>query len=220
MGVNYVFSEGTKTEPHYVEELKKDIADRYHIRPNDIRIFASVSRYPKNTVDLLKFAEDTVNKAKSKGKWVDNVWIFFDKDDFEEAKYKKVFEETNRLNTRKTGNAYRFPCDSDGTAWIACGSNRCFELLFCLYFSYFQTKVSSTQDYIDFLNSQMKAQGIKYEKSCPCIHSSLTHCGGSIQKAIKNGRKLSLCNGHENPSTEAYLFCEFVFKYLKESQEK
>jgi hypothetical protein len=222
-GINYVFAEGTKTERYYVENIKKNIASKYSVHPNDINIVIPPMNQTKNTVELVKFAISEINKIRKSGKSVDNVWIFFDKDDFPAERYQQTFDLIKSLTSNDSEekyNDYGFLCDSKNTAWIPCWSNRCFELFYCLYFEYFQKAVSSTEEYIESINKQLKTIGFSYEKNQDGIHDCLTKCGGRLTDAIKYAKKLNESNQKGNPSSGAYKFPEFFYKYLSDYQKQ
>ena len=217
-GMNLVYSEGTKTEPYYVESIKRSIADKYLIQPNDIDIITvNKNNESTNTIYLVQKAIDDVNKRIKKRELIDNVWIFYDKDDFNQNDYEKAFDAINSLNNSKLPNNNGFKYDTNtNIAWHACWSNEAFELWLCLYF-YYDQAVHSRDQYRQILNNipSLKKIGFMYSKNIENIHSVLTKAGGSIEHAIKYSKKLELINKRGNPSTGVYKFAEFFLKYMK-----
>lgn len=55
-GRHLVYSEGTRTEPLFVEDIKSCIAGKYKVRPDDIEIVQCGKGRSFNTVSLAKFA--------------------------------------------------------------------------------------------------------------------------------------------------------------------
>ena len=62
-GKHLVYSEGTKTEPYYVNDIKNCISKKYNCQPNEITII-SVNEDGKsyNTTGLVSYAQNNVEK--------------------------------------------------------------------------------------------------------------------------------------------------------------
>lgn len=75
-GNHLVFAEGSKTEPLYIENLKKVMAKNCRCSIGDITILIADNDGPKNTLRLFHYAEDNVNKKRNNGYRIDDVWIF------------------------------------------------------------------------------------------------------------------------------------------------
>lgn len=59
-GRHLVYSEGTKSEPNYIESIKKAISKKYDCEPNDINIVCANGEKSYNTTGLIKFVESDV----------------------------------------------------------------------------------------------------------------------------------------------------------------
>ena len=215
-GKNLVYSEGTKTEPYYVENIKNCIAENFLINPNNIDIIpVNKEKKSYNTIYLVEYAINDVNKRIKNGEIIDNVWVFFDKDSF--TGYEKAFKKIDELNdSEKTNNNCFKYNKKTNVSWHNCWSNEAFELWLCLYFNYDQAS-HSRDDYEDKLNNYpaLKKVNFDYAKNKKNIHTILTEAGGDIEKAIKFAKKLNKLNGRGNPSTGVYKFAEFFLPYMK-----
>lgn len=214
-GVHLVYSEGTKTEPYYIDNIKKNIADKYNREPNDIQIISCTKSKSYHTVELVKYARKDVAKRLSRGDTIDHVWIFFDKDNFED--FEEAYELINKQNDSCCVNNDGFKYNKEtGIAWHPCWSNQCFELWLLLYFGYYNVQ-HNRKEYKCHLENvpSLKAKGFKYAKNLVDIHDTLTAHGGSISKAIMYAKKLEKENKIGDPSTGAYRFAEYFRNYMK-----
>ena len=214
-GVHLVYSEGTKTEPFYIENIKKNIASKYNCPQNAVEIIVATGKESYSTLGLVSYAKDDVKKRLQNKEKIDHVWIFFDKDDFNG--FEDAHEEILRQNNSKNENVEGFLFDEDtGITWHSCWSNECFELWLCLYFDYYHVP-QKRNEYKKHLENQPKLKKInfKYKKSLECIHNILTENGGSIENAIKFAKKLEKLNHQDNPSTGVYQFVEYFNPYMK-----
>lgn len=216
-GYHIVYSEGTKTEPLYVDSIKKAIANKYRCNPNDIEIIAA-SKKSYNTIGLVNYAINDIAKRLRAGSSIDHVWIMFDKDSFPEGDFNAANNLINSKNNSSNINSDGFNYDKEtGICWHSCWSNEAFELWLCQYFNYYSIP-HSRKDYISYLQSikQLKNSGVIYKKNMKDIHQIFEKCGGSIDKAIKNAKKLCKINGFNNPSIGMYLFAEYFNPYMKQ----
>lgn len=213
-GRHLVYSEGTKTEPYYVQNIKECIASKYKVRPNDIELISVGNGKSLNTKSLAKHAMKDVDQRRSNGEAIDHVWVFFDKDSFPLSHYKEAYEMIIKKNT--STNDEGVPCDKDGIAWHALPSNECFELLLLLYFNY-ETSAGSRKTYAKRIEANVRKTipGWTYAKNLQGIHSTMIAAGGKINKAVKFGRKLEKENGLGNPTSLAYRFLEYFQLYLE-----
>lgn len=210
-GRHLVYAEGTKTEPLYVEDLKAFASEELSVSKDDIEIVSVKAAKSKHTIDLVKYAIEDVKKRKKKSETITDVWVFYDKDDFED------FDEAFRLIKEQGKN------DSD-IAWHACWSNECFEVWVYHYFENLQTAMSR-KNYIDKINGFLKEKGCrkKYKKNMEGLHHFLTVYGGSIEKATKWMKKKdedSKSDKKPNPSSGIYQFAEFILAYIKNKKSK
>jgi len=215
MGKHIIYSEGTKTEPNYVDSIKKSIANKYNVLPNEIDIVI-VKDKSYSTLGLVKYVEKDI-KEKLKSINIDHVWIFFDKDDFEADDFSNAISKIESKNNSKSLSAFNLKTDKNNITWHACYSNESFELWYLLYFNYIDTALSR-QNYIDMLkkNEELKRIDFNYSKNENNLHEILTRAGGSITNAIKNAKRIKEKNGYENPSTNVCEFAEFFKPYLNE----
>lgn len=216
-GRHLVYTEGTKTEPLYVTNLKEEIAKHLNVSERQIEIITVTTKKSKHTLELVEYAKKDVQERRHRGETVDFVWIFYDKDsydDFDDT-YKAIFE----MNNKHDGKDDTVPCDSFDTSWFACWSNECFEVWAYHYFENLITPLPR-EDYIKKINQFLKKNGCKqtYEKNLENLHSFLTNNGGSIDKAIKLMKSKDVPRFKKpNPSSGIYQFAEYICAYLSKS---
>lgn len=207
LGRNLIYAEGTVTEINYVKELRGLIAEKLGVRANQVELIPVPMSHTKHTLDLIKFAYGDVNKRLKKEETVDNVWIFYDKDDFPDfsvasPKIKSLKKKLPEIE------------------WYDCWSVECFEVWLYHYFENLVVPLSRNQ-YIGKINAFLKKHHSTeiYEKTCDHIHKLLTDNGGDIKRAINLVSKksdLSLMP-RPNPSTGVWLFADFVVSYLEKT---
>lgn len=111
----YILSEGTKTEPYYIESIAQRINEKY--REFSTGRFIIVQGTGRNTKGLLEYARNTVNKEFPQA---EVVWLMYDKDDFPLDNFDNTqYSAEDKVDMRE----YR-------VAW----SNECIELWFLLHF--------------------------------------------------------------------------------------
>lgn len=189
-GTHLVYSEGTKTEPYYINNIKKNIAAKYNRKPNEIKIISAIKEKSYHTVDLVEYAVNDVNVKLTEGYTIDHVWIFFDKDNFKD--FEKAHKLILELNDSQKNNNDGFEYNKETKiSWHSCWSNQCFELWLCLYFNYYNVP-HNRKEYKDNLekNPLLKKVQFEYEKNLENIHDILTDNGGDIKKAIMYAKKL------------------------------
>ena len=215
-GRHLIYSEGIKTEPKYVENIKKLIASKYNCKPNDIEIINANGDQSYSTIGLVNVMKSDVKKRLKSGENINHVWVFFDKDEFEVQAFNEAIFSIENLNDSKDLNDDSFKYNTqDGISYHACYSNESFELWLLLYFNYCESKLNRS-DYVYKLNEIIKKydKSMSYEKNANNIHDLLIKCGGNIENAIKNANKLTEINGWDNPSTTVYLFAEYFKPYM------
>lgn len=219
-GRHLVYSEGTKTEPYYIEDIKKCISKKYNCNPNEIEIIP-VNKNGKSysTIGLVEYAENDVKKRLKTKEIINHIWIFFDKDEFSQDDFNnahKIICSKNNSN-KKNIDGFNFEKETSIT-WHSCWSNEAFELWLCLYFNYLEAKMNRKQ-YIEKINNvpELRKIGFNYEKNLENIHTTLIKHGGSLKNAIKFSKRLNSNNLIYNPSTGVYQFAEFFYKYLEEN---
>ncbi len=207
LGRNLIYAEGTVTEINYVIELRNLIADKLGVKANQVELIPVIMNESKHTLELVNFARDDVKKRLAKGETVDNVWIFYDKDefvDFDVASPKIKSLNKNHPNIK----------------WYDCWSVECFEVWLYHYFENLVVPLPRRQ-YIEKINKFLKDHNSaeKYTKTCDHIHKLLTDNGGDIKRAIKfmsQKSNLSLLP-RPNPSSGVWMFAQFVISYIEKT---
>ena len=213
-GRHLVYAEGTKTEPYYIESIKKEIALKYKCKQNQIEIITAGDGTSYNTISLVKFAKKDVKSRIKKGELINHVWIFFDQDDFPRDHFINAHKMIINMNNSTNLNIDGFKFDKETEiSWHSCFSNECFELWYCLYFEFYDG-AHTRIDYKKFLNSKLKKGG-SYSKTKEDMHQHLVMNGGNVDSAIKFSKKLSGINDLCNPSTGVYEFAEYFKPYMK-----
>lgn len=82
LGRNLIYAEGTVTEINYVKELRELIANKLKVKVSQVELIPVTMKQSKHTLDLINFAFKDVKRRLKEGETVDNVWIFYDKDNF------------------------------------------------------------------------------------------------------------------------------------------
>ena len=202
-GRHLVYTEGTKTEPLYVEDLRVFISEELGVKKEDIEIIPVKMSKSQHTVDLVKFAIEDVEKRKRKQEFITNVWVFYDRDDY------KDFNEAYRLIREQDEK------DTD-IEWRACWSNECFEVWIYHYFENLETAIDRDQ-YIKKINAFLKRNKCpkEYKKNMEGLHHFLTQYGGDIRKAtqLMKNKDTDSCI-KPNPSSGIYQFAEFIITYI------
>lgn len=213
-GVHLVYAEGEKTEPLYVTNIYESIEKNQKEKQSKIEIKVNPKSGGRSTLKLVEFAENDVKVRRKNNEQIDHVWIFYDKDSFDEDDFDNAFHKIYSKNKNKYKNSDGDSSDSKYTRWHACWSNESFELWAFLHFANL-TSALSRDDYISKIDKLLTPKGLCYEKNNPKMFDLLRE-HGDILKAVKYAKKLDdeLANNFkkENPSTGVYLFIEY-FKY-------
>lgn len=216
IGRHLVYCEGTKTEPYYVLNISEIINRLYCIPCKDTCITPVKMSRSKATMELVNFAEEDVRKRIQKNEQIDNVWIFFDKDSFDD--FDAACKYVENKNTSNGVNEHGFKYDENGIAWHLCWSNESFEVWVYLHFENLITPLSRDV-YIEKINSFIKNKGYlgTYKKNNPKLFEFIQNNGGDIKKAIKFARTKDpgVGNNKPNPSTGVYSFAEFFNYYIE-----
>jgi len=171
-----IVSEGKKTEPLYFDGLAKHINDKFGESVNVEKPIIDTCGEGKCTVSLVEKTIELVAKAKI---LYSQVWVVFDKDDFQD------FDEAISLGENL---GYR-------VAW----SNQSFEYWIYLHFHYSDSALHRDV-WVDKLNDIYKEYGINkhgYLKNDPNIFKIATSYG-SLKSAIGYANSI---NQHYNDST-------------------
>jgi len=163
-----IVSEGAKTEPLYFDGLAKHIEEIFGSGVDVKKPIIETCGEGKCTVSLVHAAGKIVNQAHI---MYENVWIVFDKDDFDD------FDEAIDL-AKKLGFK---------TAW----SNQSFEYWLYLHFDYMVSALHRN-DVVKKLDEKFKDLGVRengYEKNLPNIFELVTTYG-SLKTAISNAKRV------------------------------
>jgi hypothetical protein len=217
-GTHIFYGEGTKTEPKYVENMKKILKTRYNMTASDIIIVDEKSG-GRNTLSLVAYAEKDVKKRIKNGQKIDHVWIFYDKDSFEKDNYDNAYHKIVSKNKKKFLNGDGDHSDKNKTRWHALWSNECFELWVLLHFQYSDASLSRRR-YIPCIDTELSKHDAKltYEKNLDNLYEILEK-HGNIKNAVRWAKKLddNLPNPKvkQNPSTGIYELIDHFKLYLK-----
>lgn len=166
----FVFTEGTVTEPAYFRALKSDL----RLSSLDIQVVGTGF----NTLSLVDHVIEVVKKIPLDREIGDEVWVVFDRDDFE-ANF------NNAINKAKAHGIH------------VAYSNECFELWFLLHFELYSAD-NGRKEYFNKLGERLKVytkNKIKdYEKNCTDMYWMLLPLQAS---AIK--RSKTLLETHADP---------------------
>ena len=192
-----IVSEGTKTEPLYLNGFVSKINEKYkHItKEPHIQVYGTA----RNTQGLIRFVE----KMIANGQWrhFKKFWLVYDKDDF---------PLDNFDNTQFEAEAKKAP--EMAVAW----SNESIELWFLLHFQEYHAN-NGRKQYIEKLNEYFN-----YSKTREDLFDVLMN-KGSIEDAKRRARKMYqefLEAGESSmaamvPATRVYELIEELEQYLK-----
>lgn len=208
-GIHLVYSEGKVTEPNYVNNIKRRI-DINHKNSNNKIIIENAPHSDLSTIGLVNHAISDVSlRLKNKEK-IEHVWIFFDKDDFEQTNFDAAHNRIINLNKSEYQNDDGDNTDENKVRWHSLWSNQCFELWVLLHFGYYQSSLHR-DNYIDKINSHIPDN--LYSKTMKNLYDILLEYG-NLNSAIKNAKKLYNGNNIKNPSTGIYQLLEYFKLYL------
>ena len=101
---NYlIVCEGKKTEPNYFNGLKKKINEKFGNKVDVLIPNIEVKGTGRNTTDLVKYTQKYVNYSS---KVYGQVWVVFDKDDYNDEQFNKAIENCEYMeHLNKDGQA-------------------------------------------------------------------------------------------------------------------
>lgn len=185
-----IVSEGAKTEPYYFEGLVRSLVGTV---PDEVEIEGA----GRVTTSLVEWVAKKVNRSPRN---YDNVWVVFDRDDFES------FDEAVSAAERNGFHA----------AW----SNEAFEYWLCLYLGRYDSALSR-DDWVDILDAAFKKAGRGgFEKNREDIFSVLAELGDhemakrharSVREQYGRRERPSRCN----PCTTVDLLVDQLESALK-----
>ncbi len=193
-------TEGTKTEPNYLEGLIELIAQR--LCPDAKKQF-DIKGEGTNTLGLLSAAEGYLQNDSDDYR---HVWILYDKDDFPADSFDNTVSRCAALTARNKAR-------SKETEFHAIWSNQCMELWFLLHFIPLDADIPREQ-YREKLSDHL---GKHYEKNDSALFSTLLP---HLDSAIKNAKELRGRYQGANysdmaPCTVVYELVEELMAYIK-----
>lgn len=193
---NYlIVCEGKKTEPNYFNGLKKKINEKYGSKVDVLIPNIEVKGTGMNTTSLVKYTQKTVNHAN---KVYGQVWVVFDKDDYNDEQFNLAIENCN----------YK-------VAW----SNPNFELWLLSHFKKVNRCISK-DDVLQELSKEFQKNGLgDYAKNDEDIFNKVTS-EGKLHTAIRNCEYMEELNKCEqasqrNPMTKVYKIVDGLKEYLE-----
>lgn len=193
---NYlIVCEGTATEPNYFNGLKKKINQKYGNRVDVMIPKIDVKGTGLNTESIVKYTEKMVNYSS---KVYGQVWVLFDKDDYNDEQFNRAIENCNY-----------------NVAW----SNPNIELWLLSHFKKVDRYISK-EKVLDELNREFQKNGLgDYNKNDSKIFEKITN-DGKIHKAIENCKAMEELNengqaSQKNPMTKVYKIVDELKEYLE-----
>lgn len=196
-----IITEGKCTEPNYFRGLKKLIGEKVGGTVNVVELPSiDIHGEGSSTGKLVEVTEQLVKEAKL---LYQNIWIVFDKDDFED------FDQAIQKGLDK----------GYSVAW----SNQAFEYWLYLHF-YYSDSALHRDEWNNKLDKIFKEYGLgngTYQKNYEDIYD-LVNCNDGVNTAIKNAkRRMAGFNGKQKPSefdpgTMVYKLVEELKSYLDE----
>ncbi len=196
-----IVTEGKRTEPFYFKGIQKLIEDKIGGSINIVQApFIDIHGEGSSTGKLIEITDEIVNSSKI---MYQNVWVVFDKDDFDD------FDQAIKEGKKK---GYKI-------AW----SNQSFEYWLYLHFCYSDSALHRS-DWNKKLNELFKLNEIGdcgYKKNYEDIYNMLDAFDG-VNVAIRNSKRrmTNFKEGVDKPSeydpgTTVYKLVEELRSYLK-----
>lgn len=197
-----IVTEGKKTEPLYFKGMQKLIEERIGGTINVVEIpLIDIFGEGIATRKLIEKTEELVNRAKV---IYQNIWVVFDKDDFED--FDQAIEEAEKRGYK--------------AAW----SNQCFEYWIYLHF-YYSDSALHRDEWSKKLNEIFQQYDLgdgMYQKNDADIFANVDHYDG-VNTAIKHAKRrmaefdrTKRKPSEYDPGTTVYLLVEELKKYLEE----
>lgn len=197
-----IVTEGERTEPYYFNGLKNLIVNKIGGTVNVVELPSiDIQGKGSSTGKLIEITEQLIKEAKV---WYQNVWIVFDKDDFED------FDQAIQKGMEKGYHV----------AW----SNQSFEYWLYLHF-YYSDSALHRDEWNEKLDTIFKEYGIGngiYQKNYEDIYHMVNKNDG-VNTAIKHAkRRMADFDGSKekpseyDPGTMVYKLVEELKSYLDE----
>lgn len=197
-----IVTEGKKTEPLYFKGMQKLIEERIGGTINVVEIpLIDIFGEGIATRKLIEKTEELVNRAKV---IYQNIWVVFDKDDFED--FDQAIEEAEKRGYK--------------VAW----SNQCFEYWIYLHF-YYSDSALHRDEWSRKLNEIFQQYDLgdgMYQKNDADIFANADRYDG-VNTAIKHAKRrmaefdrIKRKPSEYDPGTTVYLLVEELKNYLEE----
>lgn len=197
-----IVTEGERTEPYYFDGLKKLIVEKVGGTVNVVELpFINIQGKGSSTGRLIEITEQLVKEAKI---LYQNIWVIFDKDDFED------FDQAIQDGLKKGYHV----------AW----SNQSFEYWLYLHFSYSDSALHRNK-WNEKLDEIFKRYGLgdgTYQKNYEDIYRMVNQNDG-VNIAIKNAKRRmadfdsnKIKPSEYDPGTTVYKLVEELKSYLDE----
>ena len=184
-----IVSEGSKTEPHYLGEI------RAHYRLHTANVQVQPSQFGTSPLHVVEYAEHLfVNGDEAKNiqpRAFEQVYAVFDRDDH--PSYHNALNKTAALNGKMRNDLNKF------VSFTAIASVPCFELWLLLHFEDVLAPVHRTEVYQrlrQYLPDYDKGQAGHYKQTCP-------HLVDATQRAEQLAELTTAHNGFE-PYTDLH----------------
>lgn len=187
-----IVSEGEKTEPFYFDGLADYINSKYGKNINVEKPLIDTEGQGMSTVALVEATAKLVTRARV---MYQQVWVVFDKDDFND------FDRAIQLANKKGFH----------TAW----SNQSFEYWIYLHFN-FSNSALHRDLWVDKLSDIFKKKKIAtggYQKANPDIFNIVT-THGSLRNAVANAERVA--ENYENVLPSRCDPCTTVYELIQE----
>lgn len=198
-----IVTEGKRTEPLYFKGMKKLIQDRIGGMVDVVELpVIDISGEGCSTGKLIEKTDEIVSKSKI---MYQNIWVVFDKDDF---------EDFNQAIRDGISRGYK-------VAW----SNQSFEYWLYLHFYYSDSALHREQwnEKLDEIFSQYNLGSGKYQKNYENIYELVnTYDGVNTAIGNANRRMSEFRSGRDKPSefdpgTTVYMLVKELKRYMDES---
>lgn len=193
---NYlIVCEGKSTEPNYFDGLKKKINEKYGKKVDVLVPSLEIKGTGLNTTSLVEYTDRKVNYANKK---YAQVWVVFDKDDYNDAQFNEAVHNCKY-----------------NVAW----SNPNFELWLLSHFKRIDRFISKEQ-VLEELNREFSRNGLgEYSKTDKLLFEKVAS-NGKMSTAIDNCEYMETLNPNgqassRNPMTRVYKIVEGLKEYLE-----
>ncbi len=190
-----VVSEGTKTEPYYIQCFAQKINDKYRRFSANPRIV--VEGTGRNTIALYSFLEDNFS-SKELAEY-QQIWLMYDKDDFPKDRFDNAFFKAN------SDKSHRFHA-----AW----SNESFELWLLWHFQDY-TSDTHRSEYIKSLKKYIP----DYDKGIQEVFERIIAIG-NVDEAVRRGKSQAQYYKEFGISTPSQMYAHSTVYELVEELRK